>query len=44
MMAVDSITDDKALLQQAINDSDESIRALAATKLEELTQATHLKP
>lgn len=44
MMAVDGITDDKALLQQAINDSDESIRALAATKLEELTQATHLKP
>ena len=44
MMAVDGITNDKALLQQAINDSDESIRALATTKLEELTQATNIKP
>ena len=36
LMAVDSVTNDVALLQQAINDSDESVRILAATKLEEL--------
>ncbi len=40
MMAVDSITDDIALLQQAVNDSDESIREYALMKLEELTQQT----
>ena len=38
MMAVDGITDDVELLQQAINDSDEVVRTLAATKLEALTQ------
>ena len=38
LMAVDSITDDNPLLQQAINDSDETVRSLAATKLEQLTQ------
>ena len=36
MMAVDGITDDVALLQQAVNDSDEVVRTLATTKLEEL--------
>ena len=36
LMAVDGITDDVDLLQQAINDSDEVVRTLAATKLEEL--------
>jgi HEAT repeat protein len=36
LMAVDSITDDVALLQQAINDNDETIRSLAAVKLEQL--------
>jgi HEAT repeat protein len=44
MMAVDGITDDIALLQQAINDSDETIRSLAAVKLEMLTQSTENKP
>ncbi|MEQ1483971.1 HEAT repeat domain-containing protein [Methyloglobulus sp.] len=39
MMAVDSITDDVALLQEAVNDSDATIRSLAAIKLEELTAA-----
>jgi HEAT repeats len=38
LMAVDSITDDVALLQQAINDSDETVRSLATTKLQQLTQ------
>jgi hypothetical protein len=38
LMAVDGITDDVALLQQAINDSDETVRSLAAVKLEQLTQ------
>ena len=37
MMAVDSITNDVALLQEAVNDSDATIRSLAAIKLEELT-------
>jgi HEAT repeats len=36
MMAVDGITDDAALLQQAVNDSDETVSSLAAMKLEEL--------
>lgn len=40
MMAVDSITDDIALLQEAVNDSDATIRSLAAIKLEELTAIT----
>ncbi len=44
MMAVDGITDDVALLQQAINDSDESVRSLAAVKLEELTQGKKNAP
>ncbi|MEQ1739849.1 MAG: HEAT repeat domain-containing protein [Methyloglobulus sp.] len=39
MMAVDSITDDVALLQEAVNDSDATIRSLATIKLEELTAA-----
>ena len=38
MMAIGGITDDVALLQQAVNDSDETIRALVALKLERLTQ------
>ena len=38
MMAVDSITDDEALLRLAIQDSDETVRSLAALKLEQLTQ------
>ena len=44
MMAVDGITDDKALLQQAINDSDETVRSLARVKLDELTQADKTAP
>lgn len=36
LMAVDGITDDVGLLQQAVNDSDEVVRTLAATKLQEL--------
>ena len=38
MMAVDSITDNTALLQQALHDSDETIQELAAAKLEQLSQ------
>lgn len=38
MMAVDGITDDLSLLQQAVNDSDETIRNLATMKLDELTK------
>lgn len=38
MMAVDGISDDIPMLQQAINDSDETVRSLAAAKLEQLTQ------
>ena len=44
LMAVDGVTDDIALLQQAINDSDETVRSLAAIKLEELTQGNKAKP
>lgn len=44
LMAVDGITDDMDLLQQAINDSDETVRSLAAIKLEELTQGNNDKP
>ncbi len=40
LMAVDGITDDVALLQQAINDSDETVRSLAAVKLGQLTQGS----
>jgi len=44
IMAVDGITDDAAMLQQAINDSDETVRSLATTKLEELTQRNKSQP
>jgi HEAT repeat protein len=37
MMAVDGITDDVVMLQQAVNDSDEVIRGLAQAKLDALT-------
>jgi hypothetical protein len=40
MMAVDGITDDISLLQEAINDKDETIRALATLKLEQLIPST----
>lgn len=43
MMAVDGITDDVALLQQAVNDSDETVRSLAEIKLEQLTQGNKSK-
>ena len=36
LMAVDGITDDVGLLKQAVNDSDEVVSTMAATKLEEL--------
>lgn len=38
LMAVDSITNDVGLLQQAVNDSDETVRSLATVKLEQLSQ------
>jgi hypothetical protein len=38
LMAVDGIGDDIALLQQAVNDSDEAVRVTAELKLAELTQ------
>ena len=38
LMAVGGIADDIPLLQQAINDSDETVRTLAAIKLGQLTQ------
>lgn len=44
MMAVDAITDDVALLQQAINDSDETVRELAAMKLEDLSTRNRDEP
>jgi HEAT repeats len=44
LMAVDSITDDVGLLQQAVNDSDETIRSLAEIKLEQLMQSNKAKP
>jgi hypothetical protein len=37
MMAVDGITDDVAMLQQAVNDNDEVVRSLAQAKLDALT-------
>lgn len=43
-MAVDSITNDLGLLQQAVNDSDESVRDFARMKLEELTKQTSESP
>ena len=39
LMAVDGITDDVALLQQAINDNDEAVRNLAKLKLDALMHA-----
>jgi hypothetical protein len=36
LMAVDGINDDVGLLQQAVNDSDETVRTVAQMKLEEL--------
>ena len=39
LMAVDGITDDVALLQQAINDNDETVRNLAKLKLDALMHA-----
>jgi HEAT repeats len=44
MMAVDGITDDVGLLQQAVNDSDEAIRTFAAQKLEQILQQNKTKP
>lgn len=44
LMAVDGITDDVGLLQQAINDSDETVRSIAAIKLEQLMQDNKSKP
>jgi HEAT repeats len=44
LMAVGGITDDIALLQQAVNDSDETIRSLAEMKLQELIQSNKTKP
>lgn len=44
LMAVDGITDDVGLLQQAVNDSDEVVRGLAAMKLEQLTQGNKAAP
>ncbi len=38
LTAVDNITNDVDLLQRALNDSDESVRILAALKLKQLTQ------
>jgi hypothetical protein len=41
LMAVDAITNDIPLLQQAVNDSDETVRTLATMKLGDLTQTTN---
>lgn len=41
LMAVDGITDDMALLQEAVNDSDETIRSLARIKLDKLIERKH---
>jgi hypothetical protein len=41
-MAVDAITNDIPSLQQAINDSDETVRTLASMKLGDLNQATNV--
>lgn len=43
MMAVDGITDDVALLQQAVNDSDETVSSLAQLKLDELIKENNRK-
>jgi hypothetical protein len=42
LMAVDAITNDIPSLQQAINDSDETVRTLASMKLGDLNQATNV--
>ncbi len=44
LMAVDGITDEVGLLQQAINDSDETVRGIAEIKLKQLTQDNKSKP
>jgi hypothetical protein len=44
LMAVDGIIDDVGLLQQAVNDSDETIRTFAAQKLEQVLQKTEANP
>lgn len=44
MMAVDGITNDVTLLQQAVNDSDETVRNLAAMKLEEALKELQNNP
>jgi hypothetical protein len=44
LMAVEGITDNVVLLQQALNDRDESVRSLAEIKLELLTQEQGNKP
>jgi hypothetical protein len=38
-MAVDGIVNDKALLEQAANDSDEIVKSLAIEKLKALNQS-----
>ncbi len=43
IMAVDGITDNVGLLQQALNDSDETVRVTAKLKLEELMQSQRTK-
>jgi hypothetical protein len=44
LMAVDSITNDVPLLQQAVNDSDEAVRSLVSIKLEQLAQENSAIP
>lgn len=44
LMAVEGIVDNVALLQQSVNDSDESIRSLAQLKLELLTRGQYSNP
>jgi HEAT repeats len=44
LMAVEGITDNVVLLQQALNDRDESVRSLAEIKLELLTQQHGNRP
>ena len=44
LMAVDGIVDDVGLLQQAVNDSDEAVRTIAAMKLEQVLQPSKTTP
>ena len=44
LMAVDGITGDAGLLQQAINDPDETVRSIAASKLDELSKMNQAEP